>query len=133
MNICVITGRIVKDVDIKTTNGAEPLTIARFTVAVNRIKKGEADFLPCVAFGKTAEILGKYCSKGSQVGVTGHIQTGSYQKQDGTKVYTTDVIVDKLDLLGTAEHKPEQPKTEAEQSGFYTIPDSLNDGELPFN
>lgn len=133
MNICVITGRIVKDVDIKTTNGAEPLTIARFTVAVNRIKKGEADFLPCVAFGKTAEILGKYCSKGSQVGVTGHIQTGSYTKQDGTKVYTTDVIVDKLDLLGTAEHKLEQPKTEAEQSGFYTIPDSLNDGQLPFN
>ena len=133
MNICVITGRIVKDVDIKTTNGAEPLTIARFTVAANRIKKGEADFLPCVAFGKTAEILGKYCSKGSHVGVTGHIQTGSYQRQDGTKVYTTDVIVDKLDLLGTAEHKPEQPKTEAEESGFYNIPDSLNDGALPFN
>ena len=109
------------------------MTIARFTIAINRIKKDEADFISCVAFKKTAEIIEKYCHKGSSVGVTGHIQTGSYQKQDGTKVYTTDVIVDKLDLLGTAEHKPEQPKTEAEQSGFYTIPDSLNDGQLPFN
>ena len=109
------------------------MTIARFTLAINRVKKDEADFISCVAFKKTAEIIEKYCHKGSQVGVTGHIQTGSYTKQDGTKVYTTDVIVDKLDLLGTAEHKPEQQKTEAEQSGFYDIPDTLNDGGLPFN
>lgn len=133
MNIFCGTGKLVKDADIRTTNGAEPMTIARFTIAINRIKKDEADFISCVAFKKTAEIIEKYCHKGSSVGVTGHIQTGSYTKQDGTKVYTTDVIVDKLDLLGTAEHKPEQPKTEAEQSGFYNIPDSLNDGQLPFN
>lgn len=133
MNIFCGTGKLVKDADIRTTNGTEPMTIARFTIAINRMKKDEADFISCVAFKKTAEIIEKYCHKGSSVGVTGHIQTGSYQKQDGTKVYTTDVIVDKLDLLGTAEHKPEQPKTEAEQSGFYNIPDSLNDGALPFN
>ena len=133
MNIFCGTGKLVKDADIRTTNGAEPMTIARFTIAINRVKKDEADFISCVAFKKTAEIIEKYCHKGSSVGVTGHIQTGSYTKQDGTKVYTTDVIVDKLDLLGTAEHKPEKPKTEAEESGFYTVSDTLNDASLPFN
>lgn len=111
------------------------MAIGRFTLAVNRMNKGEADYISCVAFKKTAEILEKYCSKGSQVGVTGHIQTGSYTKQDGTKVYTTDVIVDKLDLCGSSqESKPEQkPKTEAEQNGFHNVPDALADENLPFN
>ncbi len=135
MNIFCGIGRLTKNPDIRVTQGEEPMTIARFTLAINRIKKDEADYISCVAFKKTADIIEKYCQQGSQVGVTGHIQTGSYQKQDGTKVYTTDVIVDKLDLCGSSqESKPEQkPKTEAEQSGFVNVPDDLNDGTLPFN
>lgn len=133
MNIFCGIGRLTRDPEIRMTQGAEPMTIARFTIAINRIKQGEADYISCVAFKKTAEIIEKYCQQGSQVGVTGHVQTGSYTKQDGTKVYTTDIIVDKLDLLGSSEQKKEAPKTEAEREGFYPIPDALNDGGLPFN
>ncbi len=136
MNSVTLIGRLTKDADVRTTQGAEPMTIARFTLAVNRQKKGEADYINCVAFGKTAEVIGKYCSKGSQIGVTGHIQTGSYTKQDGTKVYTTDVIVDKMDFCGSNEktEAPPHQQTMAEQEGFYNVPESLNDGEsLPFN
>ena len=129
MNIWCGLGRITKDVEVKYTQGAEPMAIARFTLAVDRTKKGEADFISCVAFQKTAENIGKFFSKGSQIAVTGHIQTGSFQKQDGSKVYTTDVIVDRFDFCGSAE----QPKTEAQNDGFMQASMlDLNDGSLPF-
>lgn len=133
MNIFCGIGRLTRDPDIRMTQGAEPMTIARFTLAINRIKQGEADYISCVAFKKTAEIIEKYCQQGSQVGVTGHVQTGSYTKQDGTKVYTTDIIVDKLDLLGLSEQKKEAPKTEAEQNGFLNVPEDVHNEELPFH
>ena len=120
-NVC-LTGRLTRDPEVRYT--ADSLAIARFSLAVNRQKKGEADYPNCIAFGKTAELIEQYISKGSQIGVTGRIQTGSYEK-DGRKVYTTEVVVEKIDFLGSrGEQKQEQT----------TIPDGFEatEEELPF-
>lgn len=119
MNRTILTGRPTTDIEV--TSNSE-MSIAKFTLAVDRTKKGEADFIRCVAFGKTAESIAKYSAKGKKMGIEGHIQTGSYTKQDGTKVYTTDVIVDKAEYI---EWKDKQ-----EDDGFVTVPDNLDD--LPF-
>ena len=98
MNRVVLMGRLTKDPDIRQSQAAEPVTIARYTLAVDRRRgKGEeqsADFISCVAFGKAGEFAQKYLHKGSKICVSGRIQTGSYTRQDGTKAYTTDVVVD---------------------------------------
>ncbi|MEG2457286.1 MAG: single-stranded DNA-binding protein [Bacilli bacterium] len=104
MNKVALIGRITKDLELKVTGSG--LATLRFSLAINRIVKNkdgkyDADFINCVAFGKTAEIISKYCFKGSQIAIEGRIQTGSYDAQDGTKRYTTDVVVDRLELLGS--------------------------------
>ena len=97
MNDVNLTGRLTKDPDVRTT--ASGATITKFTLAVSRWKKDDgADFIPCLAWGKTAEIMGQYLKKGSLIGVSGHIQTGSYEK-DGARHYTTDVVVERFDFL----------------------------------
>ena len=105
MNLVCLMGRLTRDPEIRTT---ESTTIARYTLAVDRRfkKDGEqgADFINCVAFGKSAEFAEKYFQKGTKIAVTGKIQTGSYEKE-GTKVYTTDIIVDNQEFAeskGTA-------------------------------
>lgn len=98
MNLACLMGRLTRDPEIRTTAGDNPMTIARYTLAVDRRfkKDGEqnADFISCVAFGKSGEFAEKYLRQGTKIAVTGRIQTGSYEKEDGTKVYTTDIIVD---------------------------------------
>ena len=96
MNTVQLLGRIVKDPDINVTSNT---TVAKFTLAVNRFKKGEADFINCVAFGKTAENIANFFFKGNQIAIKGRIQTGSYDAQDGTKRYTTDVVVEGFDFI----------------------------------
>ncbi|HAT4117467.1 single-stranded DNA-binding protein [Clostridium perfringens] len=96
MNTVQLLGRMVKDPDINVTSNT---TVAKFTLAVNRFKKGEADFINCVAFGKTAENIANFFFKGNQIAVKGRIQTGSYDAQDGTKRYTTDVVVEGFDFI----------------------------------
>ena len=98
MNKVILLGRLTKDPDVRQSQGAEPVTIARYTLAVNRRGKKqegqqEADFISCVAFGKAGEFAEKYLHKGTKICVSGRIQTGSYTRQDGTKAYTTDVVV----------------------------------------
>lgn len=104
MNNVQIIGNLARQPEGRNTQNG--MRIARTTVAVNRMAKDgknpEADFISVVAFGKTAELLEKYCHKGSKVGITGRIQTGSYEK-DGHKVYTTDVIIDRLEFLSPRE------------------------------
>ena len=99
MNKAILLGRLTKDPDIRQSQGAEPVTIARYTLAVDRRQKKQegqqaADFISCVAFGKAGEFAEKYLHKGTKICVSGHIQTGSYTRQDGTKVYTTDVVIE---------------------------------------
>ena len=103
MNIVSLVGRLVRDPDCRYT--ADQKAVCRFTLAVDRpTKPGEekqADFLRIVCFGKTAENCDRYLRKGQQTGVVGKIHTGSYEKPDGTKVYTTDVVADRVEFLGS--------------------------------
>ena len=106
MNNVTLLGRVTKDfTGTKTDKG---LVIARNSLAVNRPTEG-ADFINIVAFGKTAETLGKFVKKGHRVLIQGHIQTGSYEKE-GKKVYTTDVVVDRFEFIESAPKKEESQK-----------------------
>ena len=102
MNRAILLGRLTKDPDIRRSQGAEPVTIARYTLAVDRRGKKQegqqADFISCVAFGKAGEFAEKYLHKGTKICVSGRIQTGSYTRQDGTKVYTTDVVIEEQEF-----------------------------------
>ena len=101
MNKVILTGRFTRDPEIKCTN--DGTSIARFSIAVNRrfAKEGsdqKADFLNCIAFGKSAEFIEKYFSKGMKADLSGRIQTGSYTNRDGQKVYTTDIVVEEIEF-----------------------------------
>ena len=104
INNVVLVGRITRDLELRyTTNNKETTS---FTVAINRAFKGkdgqtQAEFIGCVAFGKTAENLCRYCGKGSLIGVEGRIQTRNFQGKDGNTVYVTEVIVDRVQFLDT--------------------------------
>ena len=101
MNNVSLIGRITADPDVKNSSNGKPL--CHFTLAVDRAFKREgqpdADFIRCIAFDKTADIMSRYVHKGDRLGVSGSIQTGSYTDKDGKKVYTTDVLVQRMDLL----------------------------------
>lgn len=114
MNNVVLMGRLTKDVEIRYNQSQ--MAIGRFTVAVNRRLTKEkrqeaeannqatADFINCVAFGRTAEVIGQYFHKGNKIAITGHIQTGSYENQQGQRIYTTDVIVDQFDFVESVNY-----------------------------
>ena len=97
MNIIILTGRLTRDPELKT--GQSGKAYARFTLAVERpMQKDEADFINCVAFGKTAELIGEYLRKGRKAGVTGRLQMGKYEV-NGEKRTSYDVIVDSIEFL----------------------------------
>jgi single-strand DNA-binding protein len=121
MNKVVIIGRLTGD---PVTKQAGDATVVNITLAVDRIKRGEADFIPVVVWRKTAEIVAKYCNKGSQIAVCGRIQTRSYEK-DGAKVYVTEVVADDVQLLGS-------PKTETEKKMESEGFDEIKEIQLPF-
>ena len=128
MNIAVLIGRLTKDPEIKTTNN---LTIAKYTLAVDRQKKGEADFISCVCFGKTAEFAAKYLRKGMKVGIEGEIRTGSYERK-GEKVYTTEIAVKSHEFCGEKAQtvNPKGDTSKINFDGF--LNDISGDEELPF-
>lgn len=98
MNKCVLIGRLTNDPELRENDKYKQ---CKFTLAVNRLKEG-ADFINCIAWGNTAELISKYFNKGSQLAIEGRINTGSYEK-DGKKVYTTDVIVENITFIGSKE------------------------------
>lgn len=100
MNFCNVIGRITKDPEIKLTSSGKKFI--NFCVAVNRRVKGEdvSDFIDCIAWEKTAELIAQYCKKGSQVGITGKIQTRNFERQDGSKVKVTEILVNEIDFIG---------------------------------
>ncbi|MEG1256640.1 single-stranded DNA-binding protein [Clostridium sp.] len=135
MNKTMLLGRVTKDIELRF--GKDGMAIAKFSVAVNRMKKGETDFINCIAFGKTAETIANYMKKGSQIGIEGHIQTGSYTNKEGNRVYTTDVIVDRMDFVGGGNNN----NTNNQSGGQQGIPSDyfgggdmspVDDGEMPF-
>lgn len=157
MNTCTLMGRITRDPEVRYSQGAN-MAIARFTLAIDRRSRNangerETDYISCVAFGKMGEIAEKYYHKGTKLTLRGHIQTGSYQKQDGTKVYTTDVVVDEAEFAeskaasqggtrGATGNSGAAPRSNGGNSvayednyadGFMNIPDGVEDEGLPFN
>lgn len=142
MNTVQIIGRLTKDIDLRYAQTGT--AIAMFTVAVNRRYKNqngeqEADFIRCKAFKKAAEILAQYTGKGSQIGIEGVIQTGSYDAQDGKRVFTTDVIVNNFDFLDSKgsksnnsnnqQNNQQQSQQTYEQAGQQL---DIQDEDLPF-
>lgn len=134
MNNVTLLGRLTKDVDLRHTNSG--LAVGRFTLAVDRNltkeKKEEAeakgqptaDFIRCIAFGKTAEMAERHLAKGLRVGVLGRIQTGSYDNEQGQRVFTTDVVVDRLNMIDWASDKKDEPNSN----------DGYDDGDfIPFD
>lgn len=113
MNIFILTGRLTRDPqDFSKKKGKKGYTMARFTIACDAYRNEEktADFIPCMAWGNIADVILKYTEQGSLVSVSGHIQTGSYEDEDGETVYTTDMVVEKLDLLSSSKEEKKSSK-----------------------
>lgn len=145
MNKVILMGRLTRDPEVRYSQGENSLAIARYTLAVDRRFKRageqEADFITCVAFGKSAEFAEKYLKQGTKIAVTGRIQTGSYTNKEGQKVYTTEVIVEDHEFAeskssGGGDSSYQQTSrpapSQAAGDGFMNIPDGI-DEELPFN
>ena len=140
MNSVQLTGRFTRDPEVRYADSGS--TIARFTIACDRRFKQQdgpsADFIGCVAFGKTAEFIEKYFTKGMKIELNGHIQTGSYENKDGNRVYTTDVIAENVSFAESKSSSTQNsgfgqvPAADSDSNGFMYIPDGL-DEELPFN
>nr|DAH04740.1 MAG TPA: Single strand binding protein [Bacteriophage sp.] len=139
MNKVILMGRLTRDPEVRMSGDT---AVARFSLAVDRRfkKDGEqtADFINCVAFGKTGEFIEKYGRKGTKFVVEGRIQTGSYTNKDGQKVYTTDVVVEQVEFAeskssadGNTTNNTANSNAPTDTS-FMDIPDSI-DEELPFN
>ena len=135
MNKVVLIGRLTKDPEIKHTSG-DGNAICRITVAVARpFKKDETDFINCVAFGKTGETIAQYFTKGRQIALVGNIRTGSYQAQDGTKMYTTNVIIENFEFVGNNSNNSSNQSTwSAQDNSDESFGDMtpVDDGDMPF-
>ena len=131
MNKVILKGNLTKDVEMSTTTSG--IMVARFTVAVQRRftnadGERETDFINCIAWRNTAEFVSKYFKKGSQILVCGAMQTRSYDAQDGTKRYVTEVIVDEVDFCGKADSgESAGTKQEAKPEAV-----EIDDDSLPF-
>ncbi len=150
MNKVILMGRLTRDAEVRYSQGDNSMAIARFTIAVDRRVRRDsnngdeqtADFIGCVAFGRTADFLERYGRKGTKFVVEGRIQTGSYTNKDGQRVYTTDVVVENVEFAESknAAGGSDSGFTPAERpapsgaagDGFMNIPDGI-DEELPFN
>ena len=144
MNKVHLMGRLTRDPAIKYSNNEKQTAIARYTLAVDRTYKREgeaaADFIGCIAFGRSAEFAEKYLRQGTKIAITGRIQTGSYTNKDGVKVYTTDVIVDEQEFAESKAASQQQPQNKAPDAspygpadgdGFMNVPEGI-DSEFPF-
>ena len=155
MNKVILMGRLTRDPDVRVSTGERQMSIARYTLAVDRRFKRDgdqtADFIGCVAFGRSAEFAEKYLRQGTKIVVEGRIQTGSYTNKEGQKVYTTDVVVENQEFAesknasagnggnysanrsyGQQSHGGQQSSA-AIGDGFMNIPDGVEDEGLPFN
>ena len=142
MNKVILMGRLTRNADVRWSQGQDQKAIARFTVAVDRkVAKNNdpnqqtADFVSCVAFGKTAEFLEKYGTQGAKFAIEGRIQTGSYTNKDNQKVYTTDVVVESLEFAESkrSQEGGQSPNRNTDADGFMNIPDGVEAEGLPFN
>ena len=146
MNKVILMGRLTRDAEVRYSQGDASTAVARFSLAVDRRFKRDgdeqsADFINCVAFGRTGEFMERFGRKGTKFLVEGRIQTGSYTNRDGQKVYTTDVVVENVEFAESKSSSEsnggyvpaDRPSpSQAAGDGFMNIPDGI-DEELPFN
>lgn len=134
MNKVMLVGRLTKDIDIRYTEGQNPMAIGRTSIAVPRRKKVEGqqdtDFISLKAFGNTALFIQKYFGKGRRIGIAGRLSTGSYENSEGQRVYYVEVIVDEAEFV---DNVPQNHQTENKESvdDFVNVPGDLEE-ELPF-
>lgn len=131
MNTVNLIGRLTKDPELRYSPSG--MAICKFTLAVNRDftnqnGEREADFITCTAFKKTAENLSNYQTKGSRIGVVGRIQTGSYEGQDGKRVFTTDVMVDRIEFLDSKNQSSSLNNSHQQ----FNEPIEVSEDSLPF-
>ena len=142
MNKVILMGRLTRDPEVRVSTGEKQTNIGRFSIAVDRRFKREgqpdADFFNCTCFGKQAEFIEKYLHKGTKVVVVGSVQTDNYTKQDGSQVYSVQIMVDEIEFAESknssegsgAGYQPAQPSAGA--NDFRNIPEGIVE-ELPFN
>lgn len=137
MNSVQLLGRLTRDPDVRYADSGS--TIAKFSLAVDRRFKQEggetADFINCIAFGKTAEFIEKYFTKGLKIALNGRIQIGSYTNKDNVKVFTTDVVVENVEFAESKNNNSNAVSNAAASTpngDFMSVPDGI-DEELPFN
>lgn len=131
MNKVILVGRMVADPEVRYTQGENAYAVASYRIAVDRRQKTNdgqtADFISCKAFGKTAEFVQKYFSKGRRIGLIGRINTGSYTNKDGQKVYYVEVIADEVEFVDS------KPQSNDETNDVQNIEDIPFEENLPFN
>jgi len=145
MNKVILMGRLTRDAEVRYSQGDSSTAVARFSLAVDRRFKRDgdeqtADFINCVAFGRTGEFMERFGRKGTKFLVEGRIQTGSYTNKDGQRVYTTDVVVEQVEFAESKASGDNSGYVPADRpspsgaagDGFMNIPDGI-DEELPFN
>ena len=145
MNKVILMGRLTRDAEVRYSSGDSATAVARFSLAVDRRFKRDgdeqtADFINCVAFGRTGEFMERFGRKGTKFLVEGRIQTGSYTNKDGQKVYTTDVVVEQVEFAESKSSSDNSGYVPADRpspsgaagDGFMNIPDGIEE-ELPFN
>ena len=135
MNKVIEMGRLTRDPEVSSS--ASGTTFARFSIAVDRRFKREgepdADFFNCSAFGKTAEFIEKYLSKGTKVVVCGRLENNNYTNKDGQKVYDVRIMVEEIDFAESKGDKAEKTESKVKDvTDFLNIPDGLVE-ELPFS
>lgn len=125
MNNITIIGRMGKDVELSTSS--KGTSIGKFSVGVTRkFDKDKTDWFNCVAFGKTAEIIEQYVKKGNQIGIVGEIQFGSYDNKEGIKVYTTTLMVNSFDFVGS------NGQAAAKENSFGEELEPVSNDDMPF-
>lgn len=145
MNKVILMGRLTRSPEVRYSQGAEPVAVARYTLAVNRRFKRkdepEADFIPCVALGKSGEFAEKHFRKGQLVGVIGRLQVRSWEDKEGKKHWTTEVIIEEQHFAeskaaaeqGRKDTEEGKADGQAPADGFYPIDEDIeDDGDLPF-
>lgn len=134
MNVTILKGNLTKNIELRYTT--KDMAIARFNLAVRRDVKNkegnyDSDFISCIAYGKTAELLSKYTEKGSKLLITGRITAGSYENTKGEKVYTTDILVNTVEFLDKKKETQEETK---EHDPYEEMSAKVNEDnfQLPF-
>lgn len=133
MNRVNLIGRLTTRPELRYSNNNVGVT--KFNLAVNRNftnanGEREADFISCIAWRKTAELICEHFDKGSEIGLSGRIQTGSYEKEDGSRVYTTDVVIDEITFIGSKKENKQQEEPSSDPFADFGESVSIDDNFL---